>query len=80
MNLPNLGNAPFQLNTTARHGLFNQGELAQLTLGSFGRGPFEVFKAQGAGYQSRINAVLSTAVEQNLTAGSSATTRKRVAT
>jgi hypothetical protein len=80
MSLPNLGNAPFQLNTTARHTLFNQSELAQLTIGSFGRGHFEVFKAQGAGYQSRINAVLRTAVERNLTARPSPATRKRAAT
>ena len=30
MNLPNLGNALFQLVKTARHALFDQGELAQL--------------------------------------------------
>ena len=35
MNLPNLGNALFQLVTTARHALFDQGELAQLTYGAF---------------------------------------------
>ena len=39
----------------------------------------EFFKAQGAGYQSRINAALRTAVERNLTGRPSATTRKRVA-
>ena len=39
----------------------------------------EFFKAQGAGYQSRINAALRTAVERNLTSRPSATTRKRVA-
>ena len=38
------------------------------------------FKAQGTCYQSRINTVLRMAVEQNLTARPSATTRKRVAT
>jgi len=37
------------------------------------------FKAQGAGYQSRINAALRQTVEQNLTAPSSETTRKRAA-
>lgn len=35
MNLPNLGNALFQLVTTARHALFDQGELSQLTYGAF---------------------------------------------
>ncbi len=35
MNLPNLGNALFQLVATARHALFDQGELAQLTYGAF---------------------------------------------
>lgn len=35
MNLPNLGNALYQLVTTARHSLFDQGELAQLTYGAF---------------------------------------------
>ena len=39
----------------------------------------EFFKAQGAGYQSRINAALRTAVERNLTVRPRATTRKRVA-
>ena len=39
----------------------------------------EFFKAQGAGYQSRINAALRTAVERNLTGRPNATTRKRVA-
>lgn len=39
----------------------------------------EFFKAQGAGYQSRINAVLRTAVEQSLTTRRSPTMRKRVA-
>ena len=38
------------------------------------------FMMQGAGYQSRINAVLRTAVEQNSTSHPSATTRKRAAT
>ena len=38
------------------------------------------FKMQGAGYQSRINAVLRTAVEQHSTGRPSATTRKRAAT
>ena len=38
------------------------------------------FKMQGAGYQSRINAVLRAAVEQNSTGHPSATTRKRAAT
>ncbi len=37
------------------------------------------FKAQGAGYQSRINAALRTEVERNLTTRPRATTRKRVA-
>lgn len=80
MNHPNLGNAPYQLNTTARHALFNQGELAQLTVGSFGRRHFGVFQSARGYYQSRISAVLRTAVAQNLTARPSATTRKRVAT
>ena len=35
MNLPNLGNSLFQLVKTARHALFDQGELAQLTYGAF---------------------------------------------
>lgn len=35
MNLPNLGNVLYQLVTTARHSLFDQGELAQLTYGAF---------------------------------------------
>ena len=39
----------------------------------------EFFKAQGAGYQSRINATLRTAVQRNLTARPNATSRKRVA-
>jgi len=39
----------------------------------------EFFKAQGAGYQSRINAALRTEVERNLTGRPRATTRKRVA-
>ncbi len=39
----------------------------------------EFFKAQGAGYQSRINAALRTAVEQSLTDRPTTTTRKRVA-
>jgi uncharacterized protein (DUF4415 family) len=37
------------------------------------------FKAQGAGYQSRINAALRTEVERNLTTRPRATARKRVA-
>ena len=37
----------------------------------------EYFKAQGAGYQSRINAALRTEVERNVTSRPSATTRKR---
>ena len=37
------------------------------------------FKAQGSGYQSKINAALRTAVERNLTGRPRATTRKRVA-
>ena len=37
------------------------------------------FKAQGAGYQSRINAALRKAVEQNMDAPTSETTRKRAA-
>jgi uncharacterized protein (DUF4415 family) len=37
------------------------------------------FKAQGAGYQSRINAALRTAMAQNLTVRPGATTRKRAA-
>ena len=39
----------------------------------------EFFKAQGSGYQSRINAALRMAVERNLTSRPRATTRKRVA-
>ncbi len=35
MTFPNLGNALYQLITTARHALFDQGELAQLTYGAF---------------------------------------------
>ena len=37
------------------------------------------FKAQGAGYQSRINAALRTAMAQNLTGRPGATTPKRAA-
>jgi uncharacterized protein (DUF4415 family) len=36
------------------------------------------FKAQGSGYQSRINEALRMEVNRNLTAHSRATTRKRV--
>ena len=39
----------------------------------------EFFKAQGAGYQSRINAALRMEVERNLTGRPRTTTRKRVA-
>jgi uncharacterized protein (DUF4415 family) len=39
----------------------------------------EYFKAQGSGYQSRINAALRSEVERNLTGRPRATTRKRVA-
>jgi uncharacterized protein (DUF4415 family) len=39
----------------------------------------EFFKAQGAGYQSRINAALRMEVERNLSGRPSPTTRKRVA-
>ena len=39
----------------------------------------EFFKATGAGYQSRINAVLRTEVERDLTGRPRTTTRKRVA-
>jgi uncharacterized protein (DUF4415 family) len=39
----------------------------------------EFFKAQGSGYQSRINAALRMAVERNLTDIPRATTRKRIA-
>ena len=39
----------------------------------------EFFKAQGSGYQSRINAALRTAVESHLTGRPRATTRKRAA-
>lgn len=35
MNLPNIGNVLYQLVTGARHALFDQGELAQLTYGAF---------------------------------------------
>ena len=38
----------------------------------------EFFKAQGAGYQSRINAALRMEVERNLSGRPSPTTRKRV--
>ena len=37
------------------------------------------FRAQGAGYQSRINDALKRIKERGLTAGSTATVRKRVA-
>jgi uncharacterized protein (DUF4415 family) len=37
------------------------------------------FRAQGSGYQSRINDVLRRVKERGLTAGSTATTRKRTA-
>ena len=37
----------------------------------------EFFKAQGAGYQSRINAALRMSMEQNLTVRPSMATRKR---
>ena len=37
------------------------------------------FRAQGAGYQSRINDALKRVKEQGLTTGSTATTRKRAA-
>jgi uncharacterized protein (DUF4415 family) len=40
----------------------------------------EFFKAQGAGYQSRINAALRMEVERNLAGQPKATLRKRVAT
>ncbi len=39
----------------------------------------EFFKAQGSGYQSRINAALRVAVERNLTGLPRATTRRRIA-
>ena len=39
----------------------------------------EFFKAQGGGYQSRINEALRKELNRNLTGRSSATTRKRVA-
>jgi len=39
----------------------------------------DFFKAQGAGYQSRMNAALRTAMERNLVGRPSATTRKRAA-
>ena len=39
----------------------------------------DYFKSKGAGYQSRINAVLRMEVERNLTGRSRAATRKRVA-
>jgi uncharacterized protein (DUF4415 family) len=39
----------------------------------------EFFKAQGGGYQSRINAALRMEVERNLTGRVRTTTRKRVA-
>jgi len=39
----------------------------------------EFFKAQGAGYQSRINAALRMEVERNLTGRPRTATRKRVA-
>ena len=35
MTFANLGNVLYQLVTTARHALFVQGELAQLTYGAF---------------------------------------------
>ena len=39
----------------------------------------EFFKAQGSGYQSRINAALRMEVDRNLTDSPRVTTRKRVA-
>ena len=39
----------------------------------------QFFKAQGSGYQSRINAALRMEVERNLTGCPRTTTRKRVA-
>ena len=39
----------------------------------------EFFKAQGSGYQSKINAALRMEVERNLSARPRATSRKRVA-
>lgn len=39
----------------------------------------EFFKAQGSGYQSRINAALRMEVERNLASRPGAATRKRVA-
>ena len=39
----------------------------------------EFFKAQGSGYQSRINAALRMEVERNLAGRPRSTTRKRVA-
>ena len=39
----------------------------------------QFFKAQGSGYQSRINAALRMEVERNLTGRPRTTTRKRVA-
>ena len=39
----------------------------------------EFFKAQGAGYQSRINAALRTEVERSLIGRPRAATRKRIA-
>jgi uncharacterized protein (DUF4415 family) len=39
----------------------------------------EFFKAQGSGYQSRINAALRTEVERNLAGRPRTTTRKHVA-
>lgn len=39
----------------------------------------EFFKAQGSGYQSRINAALRMEVERNLASRPRATTRKRIA-
>ena len=39
----------------------------------------EFFKAQGSGYQSRINATLRAAVDRNLTSSAKAAARKRAA-
>ena len=35
MSAPNIGNTLYRLTSEARHSLFNQGELAQLTYGAF---------------------------------------------
>lgn len=68
MNFPNLGNTLYQLVTTARHALFDQGELAQLTYGAFdvvannvGSSESETIEISfPVGYRSDKTSILST--------------------